>query len=113
LGKQLNISLATGSENENTAGIGEKTYFHQQMLLGEHIQGLFCPFDNANPSAIKIVVETELNNLFNAVQAIEVDVIKGEPPLILVNDDKRGTGGITFDTQPPSNTLSEAGLPYP
>src|SRR3990172_1877522 len=62
-----------------------------QVLLNLFCRQMLEPFDRAYPVRKEIVREIQLLQLPPTLYAIEVDVIKRQPPAIFIDQSKRGT----------------------
>src|SRR3990172_8243119 len=84
-----------------------------QVLLNLFCRQMLEPFDRTYPVRKEIVREIQLLQLPPALYAIEVDVIKRQPPAVFIDQSKRGTSDpcLFADFQPFRHPPHKTGFP--
>ena len=73
-----------------------------ERLLGEQVLYVLRPLDQAEAAAVKVVVETDIEGLFQALDAIEIKMEEGlarRRPVFIDDGESRGTDGIFPDAE--------------
>src|SRR3989304_4860784 len=73
-------------------------------------QELVGPFHHRHAVTVKELLQPQVEELREALGPVGVQVIDGQPPPVLVNQDKGGARGRLGDAEPPHQPLEETGL---
>jgi len=85
-------------------------YVDEQVVLWKHLKSFLGPLDDTDAVAIQIVLEPQVGDFLDIVEAVEVNVIQGESSMILSQDYERRTEGIFFDIESLGDALYQTGL---
>src|SRR3990172_1135926 len=74
-------------------------------------QELVGPFHHRHAVTVKELLQPQVEELREALRPVGVQVIDGQPPPVLVDQDKGGARSRLRDAEPPHQPLEETGLP--
>ena len=83
---------------------------YQHIGLWEHLQRLAGPLYHGYAVPCQILLQPQVHNLGDFIQAIDVDVVQRQPSLMNGDKDKGGASNVLIDAQSLGYALGQARL---